>query len=370
MPRPFASWNAEIMRSEFMRCLWQGRGWLIAGVLLQSAVALYFIFISPFGLGREFADLVFCAHTLATISAVLTLLWLMSSWLGPPQRRDEGIDSLPIPPVQRQLMDWFPLIVVPLLLALSAVVVWGCLQPYFGVPFGSGSQLGEDWIVTDGPEGWLTVANPWVPRVLATALSILSAGLLPLAIGLLLERSLQSRLLRAVAILLCCSGAVYVMMVWGRGFVQSCYRQTRGHHPLPYIAIGVILLLLPLLLGLLSRGWRSRVALVLALLLMTTGLLPFLQDSLTLPGLSAELRNTLGDGRFAIAWYFGHTDFILDIGWLMTSWKSNLLLGTPVEPHRVPIWVGAALLPFLYVIWLPGGYLLGMSISGQRADID
>ncbi|MCB1216396.1 hypothetical protein KDL44_03335 [bacterium] len=366
MLRPFASWNPEILRTEALRCAWQGRGWLVTAVLLQSSVALYYIFISPFSLGREFTDLIACAQILGTLGALLSLLWLLSAWFGPPQRRDESQASLPIPPVQRQLMDWLPLLTVPLLLGLSALAVWGVLQLYFGLPFGSGAQLGEDWIVTDGPEGWLEVPNPWLPRVLATALTILSAGLLPVAIALLLERCLRGNLLRASTLLLLCSGAVYVMLVWGREFLQSCYRQTRGHQPLPYIAIGLTLAVLPVVLGLLPRRGRSLLLTLLCCLLLATGLLPFLQQSLDQPGISAGLRNLLGDGRFALAWYFGHLDFITGINWLMTSWKSNLLLGTPEEPHRVPLWVGAALLPFTYAVWLPGGYLLGMALSRRR----
>ncbi|MCB1219313.1 MAG: hypothetical protein H7A35_05295 [Planctomycetales bacterium] len=369
MPRPFASWNAEIMRSEFMRCLWQGRGWLIAGVLLQSAVALYFIFISPFGLGREFADLVACALSLATLAALLSLVWLLAAWLGPPQRRDESLDSLPIPPVQRQLMDWFPLIVVPLLLSLSAVVVWGCLQLYFGVPFGSGAQLGDDWIVTDGPEGWLEVPNPWIPRVLASALSILSAGLLPLAIALLLERCLQGNLLRAAGLLGLMLAGGYVVHRPGYQYIEMCYRQTRGHAAWLYLLVGLVILATPVLLGLLKPRQRTSLVVVLLLASGYFGLHALFGAGQPggMPGLSTA---AIGDGRFALAWYFGHTDFVSNINWLMTSWKSNLLLGTPVDPHRIPIWVGAALLPFLYVLWLPGGYLLGMSISGRRADID
>ena len=362
------AWNAEILGSEARRCLWQGRGWLMAGLLLQFAIALYYIFLSPFSLEREFRDLVLCAQLLAGSAALLSIAWLCSVWLAPQQQRDESLSGLPISAVQLQLMDWLGLLLVPTVLALAGVAVWGVLQLYFGQPFGNGSELGAQYMMTDGPQGWREVPNPWWPRVLATALAIKAAGLLPLAIGAMLERCLRWPWLRIISILLLYGAGGYMMLNWGREFTQMCYRQTRGHEKLPYLILGLLILAMPVSLGLLPRRWRMRLMLASLAILLAIALLPFLQDSLQQPGLSARLRDAMGDSRFALAWYFGHTDFVQNIGWLMDSWTRNLLLGSPEKPLRIPVWVGAALLPMLYALWLPTGYLLGLGLSRQRAD--
>lgn len=365
-----SGWNTEILRTEALRCLWQGRSWLVGGVLLQFCIALYYIFLSPFSLGREYADLVLCGQLLALLGVLLSIAWLCAGWLAPQRPPDPARDSLPIPPAQRRLMDWLPLLAVPAALSVSAVLVWGCLQLYFGVPFGSGSELDGDWLISDGPEGWRTVPNPWWPRVLAGGMCILAAGLLPASIGVMLREGLRHAVLRTVVLLLATAGFVWVMLGWGREFTSMCYRQTRGHGILPYALIGIILLLLPPLLGMLGRSARRWLLLGIVFLAMAIAALPFMEGLPLVGKLPQQLRPLLGDGRFALAWYIGHLDFALDIGWLLERWTSNLLLGSPERPLRIPMWVGAALLPFIYAAWIPAGYLLGMSLGRQRADTD
>jgi len=39
--RTFSNWNYELFRSEVLRQLWVGRGWLLTGALLQFTLALH-----------------------------------------------------------------------------------------------------------------------------------------------------------------------------------------------------------------------------------------------------------------------------------------------------------------------------------------
>jgi hypothetical protein len=363
----FSNWNYELFRSELLRQLWIARGWLIAGALLQLALALYFIFLSPFSLAREFDDMLLAARALASLNLLFGLGWILSQWLAPQRAVDAALDTLPLAPLQRQIMVWLPLRLLPIALSLLAVVVWFILQLYFGNPYNSGSAV-QDYLITDGPEGWRELGNPWWPRVLATGLSILGAGLTLPAFAIMLEQSIRPAFLRVILLLTGLSAFGLLLHSRGYEYISMCYRQTRGHSIWPYLALGIILLAIPVLLGLLRPSQRSWLLGALLIACVVIASLPFLESTLTLPGVSAALRDALGDSRYSLAWYFGHLDYWQNSDWLLNRWTSSLLLGSPAQPLRLPMWIGAALLPIIYALWIPGGYLLGMAISRRRVD--
>lgn len=363
----FSNWNYELFRSEVLRQLWIGRGWLLTGALLQFALALYFIFLSPFNLAREFDDMLLCARLLASLILLFSLLWIVTQWSAPQRPPDASLETLPLAPLQRQIMDWLPLRLLPIVLSLMAMLVWFILQLYFGDPYNSGSAV-PDYLISDGPEGWRELANPWWPRVTATALSILGAGLTLPAFAIMLEQSIRPAFVRVILLLAGLSAFGVLLHTRGFEYIDMCYRQTRGHSIWPYLGLGIILLAIPVLLGLLRPGQRSWLLGTLLIACLGIAALPFLEPSLNLVRLSGGLRDALGDGRYSMAWYFGHLDYWQNSDWLLNRWTSNLLLGSPERPLRIPMWFGAAALPIIHALWIPGGYLLGMAISRRRVD--
>ena len=360
----FAGLSWEVLKRHALQQLLSYPGWVVAGLAGPVGISVWLL-ARPGGVREVFGHLQVTLNWLVAWYALFTVCWCVFHWLRPEREdRQPGLEAAPLPALQYFLHRSAGLAMVPLTALVLTLPLFLVMLLYTGDPYGSESGR-LVYSVRAGWE-WGEFPNPWGLRMLFTGLNLAAATLIPLALGLLLQETVVRRWGRIVVQAAFVPALWYVVSQAEYDYVRTCYKQTRGHDPWVYAVTGLVLLVLPFLLGWLRRRGRAVLGVVLALVVVSVACLPFLAgiDSAWIP----RLRDALGDGRFALAYFAGHLQPALNIDMLMHSFQSTVLLDDHlagnVIPRRVALWVGAGLYPVLLPV--AGFILLGLGIGLSR----
>jgi hypothetical protein len=333
----------------------------------------------PFALYDGVSSIRKVAMWLAAWLLAYTELYLIAAWLAPRAKEEEaGLAHLPLPPGQHFLHRLLDLGGAPLINLLLCLPLFWVALVYYGFPYGESSNI--NWRINGSSypywAGWDLAHDPqpWLLRVLLIAVNLAVAVLLPLALGLLLDLALPWTAARIVALLGLSTGAYFLIRTYQVRYelFRIAYQQSRGYEAWTFIAVGAALVLTPFIVARLSPRGRLALAVAAAFDVCAGVGLVFAQHQLPGAHTTALIRDTLGDMRYAMAYFFCHLSPAENIDLLCYNYPTNVLLSDVYAhnliPSRLALWVGAGLYPPLWCLIALGGMWLGVSTRGRRQE--
>jgi len=356
----FAGLSWEVLRRHTLQQLARYPGWVVFGIAGPVTLTIWLL-VRPFDLRNVTHDLYNTVVYMLAWLVFFCVIFITYHWLRPPvATRDEGLDAAPLSALQYYLHRCSDICSVPLIVLLLTLPMFGVMLTFPGDPYASGSN---DWL-------WMDVPNVWWIWMFFVGLNFAAAVMVPLAGGLLLQETVANKGMRIAVLLLFPPLYWYVMYFADYHFLRMCYRQTRGHDPLPYILTGLAVLVLPFLMGVLRRRGRALIGWVLGLTGAALGVLVFFSITPDTPGWLGGMRDAMGDARFALAYYAGHIQLEKNVEKIFFSYQSTVLFDDHhagnLIPRRLSLWVGAGLYPVLLPLWSFIALGLGIAVSKRH----
>ena len=344
-------------------------GWILAG-LTGALLIVCWAIIYPFDLRQELLQFQRSVTYLGLWLAAFTVLYAIAHWFKPvrAEARDE-LDQAPLSALQYFLHRLTDLAALPLAVTLLSLPLYGVLLIYTGDPYNSGSQVGG-W-AWRAYWDWYEFPLPWGWRTFFIGLNVLAAPLMIMALATFIEETTRWLTLRVLLLIGLPVAHWFVVNQAEYDYFRMCYRQTRGHDAWNYLVIAALLVLLPFVFGWLKPVGRAVLGLIVGLVLLGFGALPYLTHD-TPGGLIdiAGFGRLMGDLRYALAYFVGHLSINANIDVLAHRYASNVLL-TDVHagnliPQRVSIWVGAGIYPPALAIASVALYALGLMLRRRH----
>lgn len=368
-----AGYSWELLGRRAVRTLERQGGWLLFGFLGAALIASYLMF-QPLQLDRGVVEARKAAMFLAAWLLAFSELYLLAAWLGPrAQAEERDLAHTPLPAGQFFLHRLLDLGAVPLANLLLCLPLYWIVLVYVGLPYGEGAGVRDWWRYMYWEEQTAGDHNPWGVRVALVFVNLCCAVLLPLACAMLLDLALRWAPLRAIALPAVTLGSYFLIRQPQVRYdlFRFAYKQSRGFEAWPFILIFALMVLLPFVVARLSARGRVWLCAAFAAVVLLATVLVFAQGKLPGKHTTARLREALGDGRYALAYFYGHLSPAENIDLLFNNYPTNVLLSDQYAhnliPRRVALWIGAGLYPPLLCVLALGGMWLGAATRPRRA---
>lgn len=345
-------------------------GWLAVGIIGPLVITLAML-LRPFDL-RSGLDIVQRTAVLFAAWYVgFALLHILNVWLAHRPGEQQHVEAhLPLPAGQFFLHRAVEQSVLPLLTGVLTLPLFWVVLTYIGLPYGEDPGV-RQWRIIGDWEDWASSTEPWGLRAMFLILILAACTLLPLALGAVLQEAVEWVPGRCVLLLAVPTGAFFLIRIVGEDCCRGAYRQTRGISPWPFLAVFIALLVVPFLIGVLSR--RGRMILLIAAAIIALSLLALPMVKHQLPGVrTAAMRVAYLDAKYALGYFLGHLSPKENIDLVLHSYSSNVLTNNrrvgDMIPQHVALWVGAGVYPLGLPLLAFALLWLGITMRPRRAQ--